>query len=287
MASLQQTAQPVSDRRTILVTGASSGIGAHCARALKREGWRVFATARRPEDIAALEADDIEAFHMDYREPETIHRLVTDVLARTGGTLGALFNNGAYSQAGAVEDVPLAALKEQFDSNVFGWHELTRLVVPVMRAQGHGRIVNCSSVLGFAPVRFRGPYAASKFAVEALSLCLRAELFGSGVHVSLIEPGPVKSKIATNALPHFLKNIDHANSVHRADYQAQLDRMQSGGTKSWRKPGPEIVHKVLRHALLSTRPRPHYFVTWQSRAAAVLKRVLPAGLFYRVLATRG
>ena len=272
--------------RTIIVTGASSGIGAHCARALKSEGWRVFATARKPEDIAALEADGIEAFYLDYREPDSIARLVEDVLARTGGTLDALFNNGGYSQPGAVEDISVAALREQFEANFFGWHDLTTRIVPVMRAQGHGRIVNCSSIMGFTPFKYRGPYAASKHAVEGLMLCLRSELLGSNIHVSLIEPGPVKSKIATNALAWFLKNVDHENSVHRVAYQAQFDRLNAGGSVSRMKPGPEVVYAVLRHALLSSRPRPHYVVTWPAKIGALMKRLLPPAAFYRILAAR-
>ena len=203
----------MKELRTIIVTGASSGIGAHCARALKAEGWRVFATARKPEDIAALEADGLEAFYLDYREPDSIAKLVADVLERSGGKLDALFNNGAYSQPGAVEDLSVAALREQFEANFFGWHDLTRRVVPVMRAQGHGRIVHCSSILAITPIKYRGAYVASKHALGGLMMCLRAELLGSGIHVSLIEPGPVKSKIATNALAWFLKNVDHENSA--------------------------------------------------------------------------
>jgi len=148
--------------RTILITGASSGIGAHCARALKQDGWRVFATARKPEDLAALERDGIEAFYLDYRETESIAGLVENILARTGGRLDALFNNGAHAQAGAVEDLPVEALREQFEANVLGWHDLTRRIVPIMRAQGHGRIVHCSSILGLLPIKYRGAYAASK-----------------------------------------------------------------------------------------------------------------------------
>lgn len=280
------TTDRMEELRTIIVTGASSGIGAHCARALKAEGWRVFATARKPEDIAALEADGLEAFYLDYREPESIAKLVADVLERTGGTLGALFNNGAYSQVGAVEDVPVAALREQFEANFFGWHDLTNRIVPVMRQQGSGRIVNCSSILGITAVKYRGAYAASKHALEGLTLCLRAELQGSGVHVSLIEPGPIRSKIATNALPWFFKNIDHENSVHRKSYDAQLARLTGGGTRSRLKLGPEAVHVVLRHALLSPRPRPHYLVTVPAKIGAALKRILPARLFYRVLSSR-
>lgn len=276
----------MNELRTIIVTGTSSGIGAHCARALKTEGWRVFATARRPEDIAALEADGLEAFYLDYREPDSIARLVEDVLARTGGRLDALFNNGGYSQPGAVEDISVAALREQFEANFFGWHDLTTRIVPVMRAQGHGRIVHCSSIMGLAPFKYRGPYAASKHAVEGLMLCMRSELLGSGIHVSLIEPGPIKSKIATNALTWFLKNVDHENSVHKVAYQEQLDRLNAGGSVSRMKPGPEAVHAVLRHALLSSKPRPHYVVTLPAKMGAAMRRFLPAAMFYRILATR-
>ena len=272
--------------RSIIVTGASSGIGAHCARALKAEGWRVFATARKPADIAALEADGIETFYLDYREPASIEALVASVLERTGGRLDALFNNGAHAQPGAVEDLPVSALKEQFEANLFGWHDLTRRIVPVMRRQGHGRLVHCSSILGLTPVRFRGAYSASKHALEGLMLCLHQELQGSGIHVSLIEPGPVTSKIASNGLFWFRKNIDHEHSVHRADYQAQLARLRAGGSVSRLKPGPEVVHTALRHALLSRRPRPHYVVTVPARIGVVLKRILPASMLYRLLAKR-
>lgn len=287
MASLGKTTNfPDEGLRTILVTGASSGIGAYCARALKAEGWRVFATARKPEDIAALEADGIEALHLDYRDPASIEALVKTVLAHTGGRLDALFNNGAHAQAGAVEDLPVDALREQFEANFFGWHDLTRRIIPVMRAQGHGRIVNCSSILGLTPVKWRGAYAASKHALEGLTLCMRAELAGSGIHVSLIEPGPIESKIASNGLAWFLQNIDHENSVHAKDYEKQLARLRAGGSKSRLKLKPDAVHAVLRHALLSPRPRPHYVVTTPARIGVVLKRILPAALFYRLLASQ-
>lgn len=272
--------------RTIIVTGASSGIGACCARALAAEGWRVFATARKPEDIATLQGDGIEAFYLDYREPDSIAALVDEVLARTGGTLDALYNNGAHAQAGAVEDLPVDALREQFEANFFGWHDLTRRIVPVMRAQGHGRIVHCSSILGLVPVKWRGAYVASKHALEGLMLCLRAELEGSGIHVSLIEPGPIQSKLAATGLTWFEKNIDWQNSVHRAAYQPQIDRLKAGGVRSRFKLEPDAVFAVLRDALDNERPRPHYVVTTPARIGATLKRLLPARLFYRVLASQ-
>lgn len=272
--------------RTIILTGASSGIGAWCARALRAEGWRVFATARKPVDIAALRDDGFECFYLDYAEPDSIARLVDSVLERTGDTLDALFNNGAYAQAGAVEDLPVEALRGQFEANFFGWHDLTRRIVPVMRRQGHGRIVHCSSILGLTPVKFRGAYAASKHALEGLMLCLRAELAGSGIHLSLIEPGPIESRMASTGLFWFEKNIDWEASVHRQDYHAQLARLRAGGTTSRLKLKPDAVHAVLRHALNHPRPKPHYVVTLPARIGVLLKRLLPARLFYRVLATQ-
>ncbi|CAN0655254.1 Short chain dehydrogenase [Nitratireductor aquimarinus] len=273
--------------RTILITGASSGIGAWCASALQKDGWRVFATVRRPEDRAALEAQGIEPLYLDYAEPESIAALVEEVLQRTGGTLDALFNNGAYAQAGAVEDLPVEALRHQFEVNVFGWHDLTRRIVPVMRRQGHGRIVHCSSILGLVPIRFRGAYAASKHALEGLMLCQRAELEGSGIHVSLIEPGPIASKMASNGLPWFERFIDHENSVHREAYDAQLARLRQGGVKSRFKLEPDAVYVQLAHALLSPRPKPHYVVTTPARIGVALKRLLPARMLYSFLSNQG
>ena len=272
---------------SIIVTGCSSGIGAHCARALKAEGWRVFATVRREEDRASLEADGIEALLMDYTEPASIAALVETVLARTGGRLDALFNNGAYGQAGAVEDLPVEALRLQLETNVIGWHDLTRRVIPVMRRQGHGRIVQCSSILGIVPYRWRGAYNASKFALEGLSLTLRMELAGSGIHVSLIEPGPIASRFTANALTHIEKNIDLQNSVHAEEYRRQLQRLRGEAKPSRGKLGPEAVHAVLRHALTARRPRPHYIVTSPARKGALLKKLLPAALFYRIIGRLG
>lgn len=273
--------------RSIIVTGASSGIGAWCARALKRDGWRVFATARRDDDIASLEAAGIEAFFLDYRDPRSIAALADQVLARTGDRLDALYNNGAHAQAGAVEDLPVEALREQFEANLFGWHDLTRRLVPVMRSQGHGRIVNCSSVLGLTPVKYRGAYVASKHALEGLTLCLRMELAGSGVGVSLIEPGPIESRMATNGLAWFEKHIDWRASPHREAYEPQLRRLRQGGSKSRLKLGPDAVYRALKHALDSPRPRPHYHVTTPTRIGAALKRLLPPTLLYMILARQG
>jgi NAD(P)-dependent dehydrogenase (short-subunit alcohol dehydrogenase family) len=273
----------MTDRRTIIVTGCSSGIGAHCARALRDDGWRVFATVRKAEDLAALEAEGIEALLMDYTRSDTIGNLVETVAASTGGRIDALFNNGAYGQPGAVEDLSTDVLRLQFETNLFGWHGLTRQVVPIMRRQGHGRIVNCSSILGLLPYRYRGAYTASKYALEGLTLTLRMELHGSGIDVSLIEPGPIESRFTANALAKISEHIDLVGSPHAADYKRQLARLEGSGPVNRNKLGPDAVYKVLVHALNAPRPRPHYLVTRPAKQGAFLKRLLPASLFYTLM----
>ncbi|MBY3064867.1 SDR family oxidoreductase [Rhizobium laguerreae] len=273
----------MAEQRTIVVTGCSSGIGAHCARSLKADGWRVFATVRKPEDLPGLETEGIEAFLMDYARTETISDMVGAVLERSGGRIDALFNNGAYGQPGAVEDLSTATLRAQFEANFFGWHELTRQVIPPMRKRGQGRIVQCSSILGVVPYRYRGAYTASKFALEGLSITLRMELQGSGIHVSLIEPGPIATRFTANALAKIKEHIDLENSPHAVDYIRQLARLDGSGPVNRHKLGPEAVYSVLKHALNSTNPRPHYPVTTPAKQGMFLKRLLPADLFYRLM----
>ncbi|WP_104664421.1 SDR family oxidoreductase [Ensifer adhaerens] len=274
-------------RPTIIVTGCSSGIGAYCARALHADGWRVFATVRREEDRQTLEAEGIETFLMDYTKPETIAALADTVLALSGGRIDALFNNGAYGQAGAVEDLPTEALRLQLETNVIGWHDLTRRVIPSMRARGQGRIVQCSSILGIVPYRWRGAYNASKFAIEGLSLTLKMELAGSGIEVSLIEPGPIASKFTTNAIAYIERFIDLKNSVHRAEYERQMRRLKGESKPAPGKLGPDAVYAVLKHALTAKKPKPHYIVTRPARQGALLKKLLPAALFYRIIGRLG
>ncbi|MBW8320302.1 MAG: SDR family oxidoreductase [Arenimonas sp.] len=273
----------MTDRPTIIVTGCSSGIGAHCARALAADGWRVFATVRKPEDRDGLEADGIEALLMDYADAASIAALVDEVTKRAGGRIDALFNNGAYGQPGAIEDLSTDVLRRQFEANFFGWHELTRRVIPLMRARGAGRIVQCSSILGLLPYRYRGAYTASKYALEGLSVTLRMELEGSGIHVSLIEPGPIESRFTANALRMIEENVDLQNSAHAGEYKRQLARLDGTGPVNRYKLGPDAVYKVLKHALTATRPRPHYPVTVPARRGMLLKRLLPADLFYRLM----
>ncbi len=275
------------DRPSIIVTGCSSGIGAWCARALLKDGWRVFATVRKVEDLAALENDGIEALLMDYTKPDTISKLVDDVFARTGGRLDALFNNGAYGQAGAVEDLPVEALRLQLETNVIGWHDLTRRIIPAMRAQGHGRIVQCSSILGIVPFKWRGAYNASKFALEGLTLTMRMELEGSGIEVSLIEPGPITSRFTANALINIERFIDLKGSVHAVEYERQLRRLKGESGPAKGKLEPDAVYTALKRALTAKKPKPHYIVTQPAKQGALLKKLLPAGLFYRIIGRLG
>jgi NAD(P)-dependent dehydrogenase (short-subunit alcohol dehydrogenase family) len=263
--------------RTIIVTGASSGIGAYCAHALKADGWRVFATARKPADIATLKADGLEAFYLDYRESESIAALVDSVLEATGGKLDALYNNGGQTLLGAVEDLPVDLLREQFETNFFGWHDLTRRVIPAMRQQGHGRLVHCSSAFGQMPMPWYGAYVASKYALEGLMLSLRSELEGSGIRVSLLEPGPIRTRMASNSLDLFERTIGARmeSSIYRQEYEAERSRLLPEAPQSRFKPGPEAVYAKLKYALTSANPKPHYVVTSPARIALFMKRLLP------------
>lgn len=269
--------------RSILVTGCSSGIGRHAAIALKARGWRVFAGVRNMDDLSALADEGLEAVHLDYDSPPIITTAIYHVLDLTGGRLDAVFNNGAYSQLGAVEDIATDLLRAQFESNFFGWHDLIRKIVPVMRQQGGGRIINCSSILGFISTRYRGAYAASKYALEGMTDALRLELAGSGIHVSLIEPGPIRSRFLEHALAHVRETVDVEGSVHREAYSQALAVLERGDASSRFKRGPEAVFDKLVHALEAKRPRARYRVTVPTHAAAWMKRALPTSAIDRIL----
>ena len=264
------------NQRSILITGCSSGIGLASAREMKRRGWRVFATARKPEDIARLRDDEgVESLYLDYAEPGSIRVTAEQVLEETGGRLDALFNNGGYGQPGAVEDIKPEVLRAQFEANVFGWHDLTARIIPAMRKAGEGRIVFCSSVLGLMAAPYRGAYCASKFAIEALADTLRVELAPTGIKVILIEPGPIATRFVEHAIEAYRRNIDLENSHHRDIYRARIARMEEGGKQGF-KLGPEAVAAKLVAALESRKPKPRYYVTLPTYAVAFLRRILPA-----------
>ncbi len=263
--------------RTILITGCSSGIGLDAARSLARRGWRVLATCRKPQDCARLQAEGLESFPLDHADPASVAAGAAEALARTGGRLDALFNNGAYALPGAVEDIPRAGLEELFQANFFGWHDLTRRVIPAMRAQGSGRIVQCSSVLGRVGLKWRGAYVASKHALEGLTDVLRLEMAGTGIHVILIEPGPIATRFRENAIPPFERWIDWRASPRAEEYRTRLlRRLYEPAAKPDRfELPPAAVTAALIRALESRRPRARYRVTLPTHLIEVARRLLP------------
>lgn len=266
---------PTLPPRSVLITGCSSGIGLDAARGLALRGWRVFATCKQQADCDRLTAEGLESFVLDYRDPASIAAAVDTVKTLTGGTLDALFNNGAYGLPGAVEDVPRDALREMFEVNLFGYHDLTCRVIPMMRAQGHGRIVNCSSVLGLVGMRLRGAYVATKFAMEGLTDCLRIELRGSGIHTILIEPGPITSKFRDNAARQFDRWIDEHASAHAPAYRTLRQRFEGKTAPDrFELPASAVTAKLI-HALESARPKPRYYVTTPTYLMGAAKRMLP------------
>ena len=269
--------------KSVLITGCSSGIGLGVAEGLKGKGYRVFATARKAPDVARLTAAGFESLQLDLADPASIRAAVDDILKRTDGTLDALFNNGAYGQPGAVEDLSREVLRAQFETNLFGWHELTNWVIPVMRRQGHGRIIQNSSVLGFVALRYRGAYNASKYALEGLTDTLRLELVGSGIHVSLIEPGPIASRFRENAFKAYLRNINPEGSPHQDMYRRMEERLTRQGPAVPFTLPPEAVLKKVIHALESRRPRARYYVTFPTYLFGFLKRVLSDRMLDKVL----
>lgn len=269
--------------KTILITGCSSGIGRDTAQQLKNKGYRVFATARQATDVEQLKSDGFEAFQLDLMDSESIQRAVAEILEITNGQLDALFNNGADGQPGAVEDLTRDVLRRQFEVNVFGTHELTNLIIPVMRQQGHGRIIYNSSVLGLVALKYRGAYNASKFALEGLVDTLRLELKDTQIYPILIEPGPILTRFRDNAFHLFTTNIDPQNSTHSKAYAALKQKLESEGAVVPFTLGPEAVTKKVIKALESATPSARYYVTFPTYLLAYLKRVLPGFMLDKVL----
>ncbi len=274
-------------KKTILITGCSSGIGYCVAKGLHERGYRVLATARKRESVEKLSSEGLESFLLNLTDSNSINFAFEETLRRTQGELYALFNNGAFGLPGAVEDLSRDALRAQFETNVFGWQELTNLVIPVMRRQGYGRIIQNSSVLGFVALPFRGAYNASKYAIEGLSDTLRLELRGSNIHVSLIEPGPITSQFRMNAVKALSKYIDIDNSFHREKYQGVLSRLNKPGPAVPFTLPPEAVLERVIHALEATKPRPRYYVTFPTYLFGVLKRILSTRALDVLLAKSG
>lgn len=261
--------------KTILMTGCSSGIGYSTAIALKKRGHHVIATARKIDDVHRLTQEGFTALQLDLADSASIQNAVNQAIELTGGKIDALFNNGAFGQPGAVEDLSRDVLRLQFETNLFGTHELTNLIIPLMRKQGHGRIIYNSSILGLVAMRYRGAYNASKFALEGLADTLRLELYGANIHISLIEPGPILSDFRKNSHVLYQKNIDLTHSSHKAAYDAMEARLQKEGAAApFTLPAQAVVEKVI-HALEAKRPKLRYYVTFPTYLFGFLKRILP------------
>lgn len=265
----------MNSSKTILITGCSTGIGHTTAVELKKRGHKVIATARKPEDVTRLQQEGFTAIQLDLADSNSIQHAVGLAVELSGGKIDALFNNGAFGQPGAVEDLSRDVLRFQFETNLFGTHELTNLVIPLMREQRHGRIIYNSSVLGLVAMTYRGAYNASKFALEGLADTLRLELYGTGIHISLIEPGPILSDFRKNAFALYKKNIDPAHSYHKETYKAMEARLQKEGPAApFTLPASAVTEKVI-HALEAKRPKMRYYVTFPTYLFAFLKRILP------------
>jgi NAD(P)-dependent dehydrogenase (short-subunit alcohol dehydrogenase family) len=273
----------LSNQHAVLITGCSSGIGYDAALELHKRGYVVIASARQDKDVERLRTQGLFAVQLDLACSESIQRALAQTLAHTHGKLYGLFNNGAYGQAGAVEDLSRDVIRKQFETNVFGWMELTNTVIPVMRSQGYGRIIQNSSVLGLIALKFRGAYNASKYAIEGFSDTLRLELEGSNIYISSIEPGPIESNFRSNSYQAFKEHIDSDNSVFKAAYaQAEKRLTKKGAAVPFTLPASAVTRKVI-HALESKRPKPHYYVTFPTYLFGTLKRILSARMLDRIL----
>lgn len=271
------------EKKVILITGCSSGIGMSAAATLHNRGHRVFATCRRDEDLQKLIAMGLQALLLDVNDSDSIERAFSKTLQLTQGRLDVLINNAGYGQAGALEDIRRDVMRKQFETNVFGLLELSNLAIPVMRRQGAGRIINISSILGLIGMPFRGAYNASKFAVEGLCDTMRLELKASGIKVITVEPGPIESRFRDTCVDYSLKNIDMEHSHFAPQYQKILSgykqaKMNSKFTKS----SHAVVEKLV-HAVESTYPKTRYPVTFPAYLLMTLKRLLPVILLDRFL----
>jgi NAD(P)-dependent dehydrogenase (short-subunit alcohol dehydrogenase family) len=269
--------------KSILITGCSSGIGYFCAKELHKMGYKVIASCRKPEDVSRLIGEGLKCVHLDLANEHSIESGFNEALKLCDNKLDILFNNGAYGQPGAVEDLPTQTLRTQFEINFFSWHHLTNLAIKHMRKSGTGKIIHNSSVLGLVALPYRGAYNASKFALEGLTDTLRMELAETDIHISLIEPGPIASKFRENAKQAFITNIEIEQSAHANNYRAQLDRLESQTSPQKFTLGPEAVLEKLLHAMNANKPRPRYYVTFPTYFMGVMRRILSTRLLDKIL----
>ncbi len=263
-----------TDNRHVVITGCSSGIGYCLAKGLKERGYQVIASCRHQKDVDRLIQEGlIGSIRIDLTDEDNINEAVGLIQEISGNNVYGLINNGAFGQPGAMIDMRREVLRDQFETNVFGTQQLTNGLLPLMLQQGTGRVIQISSVLGFVCLRFRGPYNASKYALEAMTDTMRLEHRNSGVYFSLVEPGPITSRFRSNALKKYQDNIDGSGSLFKATYEELEKRLQSTEEIRFTLP-PEAVLKATIHAMESRRPKIRYHVTFPTHILAFLKRVL-------------
>ena len=267
--------------KSVLITGCSTGIGLCIALGLQKKGYRVFPTVRSTNDLKNLQDLGFEALQLDLSSSESIKAAVFKLFEKVE-SLYALINNGAYGQAGALEDISREAMDKQFQTNVFGWHELTNLILPKMRNFDSGRIIYISSVLGFVAMPYREAYIAPKFAIEGLVATLRLELSNTNIKFSIIQPGPIESNFRQNAYKAFKENVDSSDSLYLDQYQLMIKRLKSGKNAKFTLP-PEAVLKAALHALESSSPKNYYRVTFPTKLFAFLGNILPSKLMDNIL----
>ncbi len=270
-------------KHSILITGCSSGIGYMAAHALHQRGYQVIASCRKEQDVERLNNEGLTCIQLDLANEESIKSGVKQALDLTDNKLSALFNNGAYGQPGAIEDLPTKALRLQLETNLFGWHTLTTTLLPHFRQLGYGRIVQNSSILGFAAMKYRGAYNTSKFAIEGWTDTLRLELLNTNIRISIIEPGPIETQFRANGLRAFKQWINIEESVHASEYKIQLARLSKETSKNKFVLPPKACLEPLIHALESPKPKLRYRITTPTKVAAVLKRLLPGSILDKLL----
>lgn len=273
----------IMNKKTILITGCSSGIGLDAAQALQKRGYQVIASCRKKQDQQRLIALGLDTILLDVNDSDSIKTAFAEVLTKTGGRLDVLINNAGYGQVGALEDIPRETLRQQFETNVFGLMELSALAIPVMRQQGQGRIINISSILGIISMPFRGAYNASKYAVEGISDTLRLELKSSGIKVIAIEPGPIESRFRDNCVESTNTTPLPETSYFKAQYSKLIEAHKQTGSNSFFTKTPEAVITKLIHAIESKRPRAKYPVTFPAHFMVFLKRILSTKMLDKFL----
>ncbi len=267
----------------ILITGCSTGIGYATAHQLHKSGHQVIASCRHLDDVIRLQNEGLTCIQLDLNDENSIQKAFQRALELTNYQLDTLFNNGAYGQAGALEDLPTQALRAQFDSNFFGWHSLTQRAIRHMLKQQRGWIIQNSSVLGLVAMQYRGAYIASKFAIEGYTDTLRLELSNTPIRISLIEPGPIETQFRHTAKKTFLTWIDPKTSRHQANYASTLTRLSREHSDPNVTLPAQAVADLVEKIVQSTHPKPRYYITKPTHLFGFLKRILPTNYLDAIL----